>query len=121
MKDPRKRTGRRGENIAAAYLTAKGYRIVERNWRCTTGELDIIAEKDNTLVFVEVRTRASRRFGTPEESITSAKQQRLIDLAQAYLQEKRPPHPRWRIDVAAVFLQAGRPPLVNHLENAVGW
>ena len=118
--DKRKETGQRGEDIAAAYFAERGYNILARNWRCPTGELDIIMEKDNTLVFVEVRTRSGKKFGTPEESITPTKQARLIELAQAYLQETEAPHQSWRIDVAAVRLGSGLPQ-INHIENAVGW
>jgi putative endonuclease len=116
----RKQTGQRGEELAAGFLASHGYTLVARNWRCSTGELDLIAEKDNILVFVEVRTRRSARYGSPEESITPTKQAKLIDLAQTYLQQMPPPHPAWRIDVIAVWLRPGQPH-INHLENAVGW
>ncbi len=116
----RQQTGQRGEDIAARYFAANGYAIVTRNWRCPTGELDLIAEKDNTLVFVEVRTRRSSRYGSPEESITPAKQARLIELAHTYMQQMQPPHPAWRIDVVAIWLRRGDPH-INHIENAVGW
>jgi putative endonuclease len=116
----RKQTGRQGEEIAADYLTDRGYKILQRNWCCSTGELDIVAEDSDTLVFVEVRTRRGERFGTAEESITSTKQARLVELAQTYLQEVTPPHQSWRIDVVAVQLGPGLP-RVNHIENAVGW
>ena len=118
--DKRKETGQRGEEIAALYFTKRGYNIVARNWRCPTGELDIIMEKSNTLVFVEVRTRSGLRYGTPEESITPTKQARLIELAKAYLQETEAPHQSWRIDIAAIRLGSGLPQ-INHIENAVGW
>jgi len=118
--DNRKQTGQQGEDIAASYFVEKGYKIIERNWRCSVGELDIIIEKDNTLIFVEVRTRKSHRFGTPEESITPAKQARLIELAHTYLQETENPDRSWRIDVAAIEFGPGLPK-INHIENAVGW
>lgn len=118
--DNRQQTGRRGEDIATAYLLERGYTILGRNWRCPAGELDVIAQKDNVLVFVEVRARRTARFGRPEESITPAKQTRLIALAQTYLQQSQLTPPAWRIDVAAVWLSAG-PPQVNYIENAVGW
>ncbi len=120
MMDKRRQTGQHGETIAAAYLAGRGYTIIQRNWRCPTGELDIIVEKDDTLVFVEVRTRTSRRYGTAEESITPAKQARLIELAHAYLQATDAPHLAWRIDVVAVYPGKGMPQ-INHIENAVGW
>ena len=119
-RDTRKQTGRRGEDMAATYLAQQGYEIVQRNWRCSTGEVDIIARKGNTLIFVEVRTRRSRRFGTAEESITPAKQARLMELAQAYLQAFQINNCSWQIDVIAIQLGPGLP-YINHIENAVGW
>jgi putative endonuclease len=118
--DRRKPTGRRGEDIAAAYLLEKGCRVVARNWTCSTGELDIIAEDGDTVIFVEVRTRHGNRFGTAEESVTPAKQARLVELAQTYFQDTPQPHPPWRIDVIAIQLEQGLPQ-INHIENAVGW
>ncbi len=120
MTNRRQQTGRRGEELAAAHLRHKGYTLLERNWRCPTGEVDIIAQDQETLVFVEVRTRRGRRFGPAEASITPAKQTRLIDLAHSYLKTIDTPEPAWRIDVIAVQLAAGSP-RINHIENAVGW
>ena len=68
---------RAGEDLAATYLSGIGWEVVERNWRCPAGELDIIAKRDGAWVFVEVRTRRGRAFGTPEESLTSAKRHHL--------------------------------------------
>ena len=118
--DKRKQTGRQGEAIAERYLADKGYKLIERNWRCQIGELDLIVADDNDLIFVEVRTRQDFRFGTPEESITPAKQARLIELAETYLQETAAAHRSWRIDVVAVRLGPGLPQ-INHIINAVGW
>jgi putative endonuclease len=120
MMDRRRQTGQQGEDLATAYLTERGYELVERNWRCPAGELDIIMEKEATLVFVEVRARRSRRFGLAEESITPAKQARLIELAQTYLQQNDLFRRSWRIDVVAVGLSS-EPAHINHIENAVGW
>jgi putative endonuclease len=118
--DKRKQTGRQGEDIAASFLTGKGCKIIERNWRCPAGELDLIMEDGDALVFVEVRTRSGPRFGLAEESITPTKRARLIELAQTYLQERAASAQLWRIDVVAVQLGPGLPQ-VNHIENAVGW
>ena len=118
--DKRKQTGRRGEAIAAAHLVDKGYTLIQRNWRCPTGELDLVLMDGATLVFVEVRARRGRRFGPAEASITPAKQLRLVELAHSYLQTMAEPHPSWRIDVVAVQLGPGAPQ-VKHIENAVGW
>lgn len=120
MVDKRKHIGRQGEEIAVAYLIGKGYEVIERNWRCAVGELDIIARNEDSLVFVEVRTRRGARFGSAEESITPVKQRRLVELAHSYLQKTTPSQPSWRIDVIAVQLGPGLP-RINHLENAVGW
>ena len=104
---------------AAEYLRGLGYELVEQNWRCAAGELDLIAWEGGCLAFVEVRTRRGRRYGLPEESITSAKQAKLIELGQTYLQE----HPEldcdWRIDVVAVELRDNGPPRINLIRNAV--
>ncbi|MCB0176951.1 MAG: YraN family protein [Anaerolineae bacterium] len=118
--DRRQQTGRRGEEIAAAYFTRLGFRILDRNWRCPIGELDIVMEQGDTLIFVEVRTRRGQRYGSPEESVTPNKQARLIELAHSYIQHVQPSHPQWRIDIAAVQLDQ-KPPQINHIENAVGW
>jgi putative endonuclease len=97
--------GRRGEELAIAELIHRGYRVVARNWRCQIGEVDIIAHRDATYHFFEVRTRRGREFGTPEESLTSAKQQRMIDVALAYLAEHGPGELHdidWRVGLVAV-------------------
>jgi putative endonuclease len=121
VSDGRKTTGSQGEAQAAEYLLSRGYTILQTNWRCRRGEIDIIAQDGATLVFVEVRTRSSARLGSPEESVTIAKQRRLAELAQVYLQFREAagkPWPNgWRIDVIAIRTgSAGR---LNHLMNAV--
>jgi putative endonuclease len=118
--DYKRRLGRRGEEIAVAYLRRQGYRVLARNWRCTAGELDIVAREEGTLAFVEVRTRRGDRFGTPEESITPTKQAKLVELAQTYLQENGLTDQNWRIDVVAVEMDWGsRVKRVNLIRNAV--
>ena len=119
-RDYKRRLGRRGEEIAVAYLRRQGYRILARNWRCAAGELDIVAREGETLAFVEVRTRRGDRFGTPEESITPAKQAKLVELAQTYLQENGLTDQNWRIDVVAVEIdRRGRVKRLNLIRNAV--
>jgi putative endonuclease len=102
MTDKRKALGNRGEWLAAQRLESLGYTIRERNWRCPVGELDIVAEKDGALIFVEVRTRHGDKFGTPEESIDKRKQAKLLETAQTYLEEHREEERNWRIDVVAI-------------------
>lgn len=123
MSDPRRATGATGEDLAVAYLLKQGFRLVERNWRCGMGELDVIARDGSTLVFVEVRTRRGNAHGSAEESITLSKQRRLQRLAEGYLQQlelKGKAWPgAWRIDVVAILLHAGGLASVNHIPNAI--
>ena len=120
MKGTRKQLGNAGEEIAVRELARRGYVVRERNWRCPEGELDIVAEQGNVLVFVEVRTRRGDRFGTPEESITLAKRAHLIAAAQAYLQAHSLQDRDWRIDVVAVEMSAqGQLRRVDVIENAI--
>ncbi|MGD1993898.1 MAG: YraN family protein [Anaerolineae bacterium] len=120
MTRSRARLGRRGEEIAARALTRRGYRIITRNWRCPAGEVDIVAQHGQTWTFVEVRTRRGTRFGTPEESITAAKQARMIDVARSYLAEHDIGDVDWRLDLVAIELdRGGRLVRLDVLENAV--
>ena len=120
MKGARKRLGDAGEGIAARELVRRGYIVRERNWRCPEGELDMVAEQGQMLVFVEVRTRRGDRFGTPEESITPAKRAHLIAAAQAYLQTHSLLDRDWRIDVVAVEMSAqGQLLRTDVIENAI--
>lgn len=116
----RHRLGALGERLAALHLEAKGYRILARNYRCRLGEIDIVAERDGCLTFVEVRTRRGQALGTPQESVTAAKQARLRALAQSYCQEHGLEGAHQRIDVVAVALSArGRLLRLEHIEGAV--
>ena len=107
-------------NVLCAYLGEQGYLILAHNWRCSAGELDIVAREGGTLAFVEVRTRRGDRFGTPEESITPTKQAKLVELAQTYLQEHDLADENWRIDVVAVEMDGrGGVKRLNLIRNAV--
>lgn len=109
MSGKRRRLGERGESLAAEELMRRGYVIVERNWRCTEGETDIVAQRDDVWTFFEVRTRRGCDFGTPEESITLAKQQRMARVALSYLAEHDVGEADWRLGAVAVECdQAGR-------------
>jgi putative endonuclease len=114
-KDP---LGERGENLAARELRNKGYRIIIRNFRCVMGEIDIIARDGKTLVFVEVKTRASEEDVTPEEQINPAKMHRCTKAAKFYLGRYGSPQPPARFDVVAVVWPSGRAPSLRHFENA---
>jgi putative endonuclease len=116
----RKEVGAIGEKLAADLLKKRGYKIIQRNFRCREGEIDIIAQKDECLVFVEVRTKRNTAFGTPEESVTLSKREKLISLADAYIQAYDKPPQSWRIDVVAVELTPdNRVSRLEHIENAV--
>lgn len=106
--------GKRGEDLAAEYLKAKGYAIVERNARFKVGELDIVASLGDTLVFAEVKARASNRFGYGREAVGADKQRRLTAAANMYLM-RHPTSGTVRFDVLEVDLHTGG---VTHLENA---
>ncbi len=94
--------GRRGEEFAAAYLTGRGYRVLAVNYRKKFGELDIVAEEGGEIVFVEVKTRSSARFGHPLESVTAAKKQRMVRAAHAWLADNRCQDRPCRFDAVAV-------------------
>ena len=120
MAGRRARLGNRGEELARQTLLGKGYTILECNYRCRWGEVDIVAQDGAQLVFIEVRARTGSAFGSPEESVTAAKAQRLTDTAQTYLQEQNCETASWRIDLVAVRMQPnGRVQSIAHLENAV--
>jgi putative endonuclease len=113
----RARFGALGEEAAAGLLRAGGYRIVARNHRCRQGEVDIIAEKGELLVFVEVRTRATTLFGSPEETVDARKQRRVIAAARDYLSQRRGPPKAARFDVIAV-VDHPHGPRVKHIPGA---
>jgi len=116
----RREVGSRGEKLAVDFLKGLGYKIVQMNFRCRQGEIDIIAQQGECLVFVEVRTKKSSDFGTPEESVTYSKREKLISLANIYLQTLDSPPMSWRIDVVAVELTPdNRISRLEHIENAI--
>lgn len=109
--------GRRGEEIAARYLASRGLAIVERNWRCPQGEIDVIARDGGELVFVEVKTRSSVEFGHPLESITPVKLARLRRLAAAWCDAHPGGYDTIRIDAIAVIAPRVGDVEVEHLER----
>lgn len=111
--------GRRGEQIAVDHLERLGYRILDRNWRCPTGELDIVASDERELVVVEVKTRSGEAFGDPLEAVTEVKLTRLCVLAGAW----RRAHPAVRasgsrIDLIGVLAPRRGPVRIDHLKGA---
>ncbi len=103
-KDENKELGRRGEELAVQYLRKNGYELVQRNYVCKMGEMDIIAKEKDTLVFIEVKTRTSTLFGPPQLAVNSAKQRQLSKVALNFLKEKRIEGAKARFDVVAILL-----------------
>ena len=119
MPSSRTKLGTAGEGIARRHLEATGYALREANYRCRWGEIDLVMEREGTLVFVEVRTKRGGAFGTPEESVTTAKQRRLAATAFHYLEEHGLDVP-FQIDLVAIVMSTrGVVERVTHLENVV--
>ncbi|MCL2679612.1 MAG: YraN family protein [Dehalococcoidia bacterium] len=113
-------TGALGEESACRFLASHGYNIIRRNYRSPHGEIDIIAVQDGTMCFVEVRAKTGLGFGTPEESVTESKKQKLILTAEHYLQTCDPQPADWRIDFIGVDIDFyGKIKSIRHTENAV--
>jgi putative endonuclease len=116
----RKQLGVLGEDMALVYLQQQQYRIIERNWRCRTGEIDLIVQDGDLLVFVEVRTRSgTHNFGTPQESINARKQQQVAETAQFYALRHHIEHVQYRFDVVAIITsKEGIQLSLEHIPNA---
>ena len=119
MPSGRSKLGTQGERIAAAHLESLGLVVEDRNYRTRFGEVDLIARDGEERVFVEVRTKRSTAFGTPEESLTPRKQARLIHAAEEYLAECGLAGASWRVDLVAITLQPDGPAHISHIESAV--
>lgn len=100
--------GKRSERLAAEYLKRKGYRILETNYRSAVGEIDIIASDEGTIVFVEVKSRSSKRFGSPKGAVTPAKQRKISMAALDYLKRAGQTGARARFDVVAIDTASGK-------------
>lgn len=113
--------GRYGEQLAKTYLEQNGYQIVITNWRCSIGEIDIIATQNKTIIFVEVRSRHTDTTEAAFESITQKKQLKMAKLAEAYISEHRLEESNWRIDVIGVAVPRYGKAIIDHVEDALGW
>lgn len=113
--------GQRGELLAAEYLKRRDYTILATNWRCKNGEIDIVAQKADTLVFVEVRTRRSESTEGAFESITARKRSRMIAAAQAYVAAHELDHADWRIDMIGIAIPKRGAPIIEYAEDVLGW
>ena len=111
--------GARAEDLAAALLEARGYRIVERNWRRPEGELDLVVDHRGVLVFVEVRSRTGEERGHPLETVNARKRARVARAARLYLAIAQPAATDFRFDVVGItFARDGAPPAITHVEDA---
>ncbi len=116
----RQEVGKLGEKLAQKFLKKKGYHIRETNFRCREGEIDFVAQQKDYLVFVEVRTKSNLDFGTPEESITQSKKEKLIASALTYISTHQNLPSLWRIDVVAIEVdQKGKSKRIELIENAI--
>lgn len=111
----RKALGDLGERIAARHLVEAGFTVLDRNWRCDAGEIDIVAADGRTVVVCEVKTRSSSRFGTPLEAITSAKAARLHRLGWLWVRAHQLRFDALRVDIVAVVRRRSGPAVVEHI------
>ena len=116
MSRRRNELGQWGETLAAQYLQERGCALVASNWRCSAGEVDLIVRDGDCLVFVEVRTRRGKKYGTPEESITPRKLAHMIAVAETYVYEQDWKG-NWRLDVVAIQVQRGKEASIEWYEN----
>ncbi len=114
----KKDIGKEGEEIAAKFLTQKGFEIVERNYQYGHGEIDIVANDKGILVFVEVKTRLNLEYGEPEYAINKKKIQQIKKMAELYLFDKEISEADCRFDVVAILLDNKSNPQITHYENA---
>lgn len=111
------RLGKQGEQAAAEYLQNQGYTVLEQNYRCPAGELDLVVRRGDVLVFVEVKTRRSLRYGRPCEAVNYYKKQHIIKSAKWYICQHRLAGLHYRFDVVEVLARAGDMS-INHIANA---
>jgi len=110
--------GKWGEETAAQYLKNQGLKIIKQNWKCSYGEIDIVAQKEHMVVFVEVKTRKNNHYGLPEEAITRKKREHLIHTCMAYINAYEI-EDEWRIDIIAVQKKNGEDAEIEWFENAI--
>jgi putative endonuclease len=113
--------GQRGEQLAAEYLKRQGYTILATNWHCKNGEIDIVAQKADSLIFVEVRTRRADNTESAFESITPRKQARMIAAAQAYIATHELDNMDWRVDMIGIAIPRNGKPIIEYAEDILSW
>ncbi|MBM3205083.1 YraN family protein [Candidatus Uhrbacteria bacterium] len=114
--DIRKETGNKGEDFAATFFVSKGFRVVEKNWNCRLGEIDLIVERDGEVRFIEVKTRYSMEYGYPEEAITPAKLRHVARAIEMWLRAH--PEPKhYQADALAILILPGQEPDITWIEG----
>jgi putative endonuclease len=117
MQNQQQKFGEKGESLAARFLKKNGYKILEQNYRTKLGEIDIIATERKTIVFVEVKTRKSTRYGSPKWAVTPLKQRKISMVALHYLKATKQTDARARFDVVAIILNRDEP-CIEIVKNA---
>lgn len=110
--------GQTGERHAERFLRKLGYRTVTRNYRCSTGEIDLVVLDGKMIVFVEVKTRADAEHAAPQDAVTRMKQQRVISAAKAFIQQTHSQNRAFRFDVVAITMAGRKPGKIEHFQNA---
>ena len=111
--------GKLGEKLAAQYLESKGYEILERNFYCRQGEIDRIAKEKTKIIFIEVKSRTSVKYGKPIEAVTKEKQRHLLKAAQYYLYKKHMENSLTRVDGVEVYIKNNKC-RINHIKQIIG-
>ena len=113
--------GVRGEALAVDYLTNKNYEIIEQNWRCRLGEIDIVAQDNAVLVFCEVKTRRAESTQLALVNITESKQKKMITAAQHYIDQHNLDQTIWRIDAIGIAIPRNGTAIIDHVEDVLDW
>ncbi len=112
------RVGKQGEEIAEKYLKKQGYKILNKNFRCKQGEIDLIASDKNEIVIIEVKTRTSNTYGNPADAVDIRKQRHIYNAAQYYLYKNKLETKQIRIDVIEIYIE-GKKIKINHIKKAI--
>lgn len=118
MKNYRQKLGVSGEKMAAEYLKRKGYLIIDKNFRTREGEIDLIAERNKELIFIEVKTRTSFTYGSPEEAVDAKKQQKILAVIDQYWKKKNLNPTEWHLEIITLFYNRRKKQFfLRHLKN----
>ena len=120
MKTARRKFGDRGEDRAVAFFELKGFTVIDRNWSCRVGEIDLVCKKDRITHFIEVKTRRSKMYGNPEESITPAKLANLQRAVMVYMNQKQLSWENIQVDALAILAEPGKEPEYHYIEHIFG-